>query len=293
MPYPVDWRFLPEPALLIKDAARHALVKASNVVALSPRTRNLWASTLGRRTLDAIHRAGIVFIHIPKTGGTSVCACLYGRNLPHYTRSFYAAAYGDKISRLPSFSLVRDPVDRLHSAYRFIHAGGTALMATSRFERARLPALRSFNAFVAHLVKRPGLIDCFLFMQRQTEFIVDHHGQLQVDRVFLLDENGKLPPAIANYLGVEQLPHLNASPPPIEVISTELRSAINMLYAADCRLIEQVRHHSGMLSLADWAAFDRPCGCMQSQRERGLAVVCGGAATACGVSADTRHRADG
>ena len=285
MPYPVDWRFLPEPALLIKDAARHALVKASNVVALSSSTRRLWASTFGRRTLDAIHRAGIVFIHIPKTGGTSVCACLYGRNLPHYTRTFYAAVYGEEITRLPSFSLVRDPVDRLHSAYRFMRAGGTELMATSRFERALLPVLRSFAAFVGLLVEHPELIDRFLFMRRQTEFIVDQHGQLQVDRVFLLDRNGKLPSGIASYLGVDQLPHLNASPSATEAVSAELRIAINAIYAADCRLIEQVRRQSGMLSVADWVASDRQgtCAPCRIDEKRGSATLPDGAAADCGV----------
>ncbi len=118
IPYAIDWRFLPEPALLVKDAARHALAAASNAAALAPPTRGFWASTLGRRTFNAVTRAGRIFIHIPKTAGTSVCAGLYGRNLPHYTRSFYTAAYGSRIAALPSFSIVRDPVDRLHSAYR-------------------------------------------------------------------------------------------------------------------------------------------------------------------------------
>lgn len=229
--------------MLVKDTVRHGLMTASNAAAIAPATRRIWVTTLGRRTLNSVVRAGMIFIHIPKTGGTSICACLYGRSLPHYTRSFYNAAYGEQITALPSFSIVRDPVARLQSAYRFILAGGTDLMATSRFERARIPHLQSFAAFVAHLVEHPRTIDRVLPLRRQCDYIVDAVGRLQVDRVFLIDADGNLPIALADHLGVGSLPHLNASQGQREPVSALLRASIAALYADDFKLINRVQEN--------------------------------------------------
>ncbi len=106
------------------------------------------------------------------------------------SHSFYTAVYGDRIAGLPSFSIVRDPVDRLLSAYRFIRAGGTAIMATSHFERAQLPRSASFAEFVAHLARHPATIGRLVSLRLQSGYILDAAGGFQVDRVFLNEGDG-------------------------------------------------------------------------------------------------------
>jgi hypothetical protein len=65
-PYPVDWRFLPEPVLLVKDTLRYHVVQtvvaASNVKLL----RQTWGNVAQSRILEPAQRAQRLFIHIPK-----------------------------------------------------------------------------------------------------------------------------------------------------------------------------------------------------------------------------------
>src|SRR5271165_2862234 len=124
-PYAVDWRFLPTEILFIKDYLRHYLAAGSNAVAQTELMSTLWASTIGLNITRAINRAGILFVHIPKTGGTSISKVLYHRNLPHYTARSWVRAFGGTVAGLPTFAVIRHPVERFVSAYKMAVAGGT------------------------------------------------------------------------------------------------------------------------------------------------------------------------
>jgi hypothetical protein len=70
---------------------------------------------------------GCLFVHIPKCAGVAVSRALFGGlgggHLPvaHYQLMFDAAQY----ARHFKFAVVRNPYDRLLSAYRFLAGGGT------------------------------------------------------------------------------------------------------------------------------------------------------------------------
>lgn len=68
-----------------------------------------------------------VFIHIPKTAGTSVLKALSGNQEiyhDHCTFQEYLAANGNKYFEYSSFCIVRHPLTRLHSVYRYWKQGG-------------------------------------------------------------------------------------------------------------------------------------------------------------------------
>ena len=140
-PYAVDWRFLPDTLLLSKDFIRHHLAQGSNTLAATATLRPLWVATIGRNIAQAVRGAQVLFVHVPKTGGTSVSKVLYGRNLPHYTARFWYSTFRDSVADLPSFAVVRHPVERLISAYKMALAGGTDIVAYSRYDRGRLRGL--------------------------------------------------------------------------------------------------------------------------------------------------------
>jgi hypothetical protein len=211
-PYTIDWRFLPEEALVAKDYLRHYIVSTGNSAARSKSLSAIWLATLGRRTVNAIKAAGILFIHIPKTSGTSISACIYGRNLPHYTADFYSHVFGDSIAAFPSFSIIRHPVERLVSAYKMAIFGGTNIVVYDRYDRSQLRGLESLDSFVDflfdHRTSLPALPNA---LHEQASFIQDGNGSIMVDRLFPLDSRRGLPSELSTWLGIDHIPHLNAT----------------------------------------------------------------------------------
>ncbi|HEV2865638.1 MAG TPA: sulfotransferase family 2 domain-containing protein [Allosphingosinicella sp.] len=135
--------------------------------------------------------AGILFIHVPKAAGTSFNQALYGRFIGHpHARD--VRRWGSRaVNALPSFSVVRNPWDRLVSAYRFARAGrGVGEGYRAGMWRRHLyqgPEFESFDRFVRQWLapKDVGKLDGVF--QPQTLFVcgpgldplVDHVGRLE------------------------------------------------------------------------------------------------------------------
>lgn len=86
-----------------------------------------WQRTLERRSVitswNEQHRA--IFVHIPKTAGTSILAAL---GIPpvfdtHAPAQAYARAYPDLFARAYKFAFVRNPWDRFASSFHFMKHG--------------------------------------------------------------------------------------------------------------------------------------------------------------------------
>jgi hypothetical protein len=60
-----------------------------------------------------------LFIHIPKTAGTSISLGLYNEDPWHYTLENYSYISGPTFRKLFKFAFVRNPYDRLESTYRY------------------------------------------------------------------------------------------------------------------------------------------------------------------------------
>ena len=245
-PYAVDWRFLPEIALLAKDYVRHNVVYISNVAASKRTLSPLWLATVGRRTVKAIRSAQVLFIHIPKTGGTSISSCLYGKNLPHYTAKFYFDVFGPRLSNLPSFSIIRHPVERFVSAYKMAIAGGTDIVAYDRYDRFRLRGLSSIEYYVDFLFEHKASL---LFLPRelreQVSFIQNAEGRVLVDRLFPLDCNRGLPKELGRWLGISHIPHLNVTGPRDIDVSQRAYHRILEIYCRDYQLYVDLIQNMG------------------------------------------------
>lgn len=257
-PYAVDWRFLPEQLLFLKDFARYHLSTLSNAIARRPALSRLWAASLGQRAIKPISRAGILFIHVPKAGGTSISRCLYGRNLPHYAASFYRAVFPAETAGLPSFAVIRHPVERLLSGYAFLRSGGTDLMACDRYDRHVIGDLTSVDAVVDRLYARRGGVS-FLpnSFHSQCDYILGDDDEIMVDRLFSLDNACGFPPELGRWLGHARLPRINVTGSESLTLSRESRRKVGEIYARDFALYRTLIANGGHLD-ARGAKLGRP-----------------------------------
>jgi hypothetical protein len=74
---------------------------------------------------EAVKQSGIIFIHIPKTAGTSICKALYGTGtIGHLRIKEWQFSFPQTWRKLRVVSVVRDPLDRFLSAFYFLKKGG-------------------------------------------------------------------------------------------------------------------------------------------------------------------------
>ncbi|MDQ4087123.1 MAG: sulfotransferase family protein [Pseudomonadota bacterium] len=144
-----------------------------------------------RRRAKYWRRAGIVFIHVPKAAGTSINEALYGRFMGHARASDVKRWAPRAVRALPSFSVTRNPWDRLVSAYRFA-SRGQGLGETYRAgmwqaSRYRTPEFATFERFVEEwlaprdVTRLDGVFKPqWLFLcDRSKRLLVDHAGRLE------------------------------------------------------------------------------------------------------------------
>ena len=132
------------------------------------------------------HRRGFVFLHIPKTAGTSVRRALGGFLEPlrlswlgdgykHMTARHVAERYGNRIfERYFTFCFVRNPWERMVSFYTYHRQGNGSALAQSTIRYCRSHA---FTEFVEQYINRD------LWQGPQLDWITLDDGTLAVDFV--------------------------------------------------------------------------------------------------------------
>lgn len=167
-----------------------------------------------RRSARKYRRAGIVFVHIPKAAGTSVCDSLYGGRVGHFTLSELRRPQGRSalpsgIEGLPSFSVVRDPLERLHSSYRYARDGGGTEGGISPDPAYRSASFRSFSAFLEEWLVHQELTSLDRVFWPQSRFVADA-GDGAVDFVGRVEDMDEVERWLRRNVSDELvIPHLN------------------------------------------------------------------------------------
>lgn len=156
-----------------------------------------------KRNLNYSEEYKCIFIHIPKTGWTSIESVLgfYSGNRgeqDHWTIAQYKKLLGVKFDDFFSFTVVRNPWDRAVSGYLNVKRD----LEHQRFLGITNPDF-SFLYFLTHHA------DC-IFLRPQIKWIFDDNKQLAVDMVCRfenLQEDFRL---VCDHIGLHwiQLPHL-------------------------------------------------------------------------------------
>lgn len=189
-----------------------------------------------------------IFIHITKTAGTSVAKSLFGYLPYHYTAIDYRVIYGRKtFTEYFKFAFVRNPWDRLYSAYRYLKAGGWD-NKDKAWAEANLGAYNDFGAFVRQWISKEN-ISRHLHFRPQCHFICDGKGRLMVDYLAYFETINDDFDKIARRLHIDaEIGHHNVNPGSSyrDVYDEETRKIVADIYAQDIALFgydfDGIRH---------------------------------------------------
>ncbi|CAN5362620.1 hypothetical protein BH10PSE12_BH10PSE12_27550 [soil metagenome] len=192
-----------------------------------------------RARVDAIRRAGVLFIHVPKNAGMSISNALYGQQIKHASIAYYHRVAPD-LAALPSLAILRDPVDRFVSAYAYARTGGSRDNRISVPFRDQYRAFRSIDNALDHVEAAQDAYQVDHIFRRQTWYLTDRDGAVVVDQLLMLDDMDRLV-RLAPQLGRRPLPHLNRCVSPKPALTDRQIDRIHGLYRDDLILVEMAR----------------------------------------------------
>jgi hypothetical protein len=123
-----------------------------------------------------------IFIHVPKCAGVSISEALYG-NLGGGHTTIYEYLYifsPAEIEQFFKFTFVRNPWDRLLSAYTFLQKGGWGKSDAELFNK-ELAKFVSFDDFVKNWVNPENVLKHHHVFRPQHCYVVDSKNKVTVD----------------------------------------------------------------------------------------------------------------
>jgi hypothetical protein len=161
-------------------------------------------------------RAGVAFIHVPRSAGTSIASTLFGRFIGHFTIRQFLAKSSPEVLELPRFTIVRNPWDRLVSAYEFARAGrgedGPQRVMIARPWRYHKSEYADFGTFVREHVAKTNTRQLDGVFRPQLCYILDDKGEMPFDFIGRFDQLEETEAWLAKTLGRPVvLPRFNAT----------------------------------------------------------------------------------
>lgn len=196
---------------LLSDEARHWLYKLRHPAEFRELRRVVHPSPKGDFSLRKFDQHQCIFVHITKSAGTSVAKALFGELPYHYTATQYRVIFGRRdFSRYFKFAFVRNPWDRLYSAYSYLKGGGWDAKDKAWAEQ-HLTGIDDFNQFVTEWLT-PARLDSHMHFWPQSRFICDRRGRPLIDYLGYFETIADDFDQIRRRLHIETtLPHTNAS----------------------------------------------------------------------------------
>jgi sulfotransferase famil protein len=181
-----------------------------------------------------------IFVHIPKTAGTSVGEAIYGHWMGHVPLRRFAAFEPRKFKSFFKFSFVRNPWDRFLSAFAHLKGHGDPLAEREALWSKRfLSETETFEQFVLKL-RDDGfraLILNDVHFRRQLDWItLPGNERVAVDYLGRFESLEEDYLQIARRLGVRsELPLRKRTkrPPYREAYSSEMHAIVENLFRSD------------------------------------------------------------
>lgn len=149
----------------------------------------LYAASLIYRRAPIWRKAGFLFVHVPKNGGTSLNSAIYGQFMGHVSVRELQQFGGALLRDLPSLAIARNPWARLYSAYKFARRGRQMMDGAQIFapERYLGPEFETFERFVFEWLDGRELSKEDYVFRAQTDFILAADGSIGVDHLGRLE----------------------------------------------------------------------------------------------------------
>ncbi len=180
-----------------------------------------------------------IFVHIPKTGGVSLTKSLYGSRAGRHAplSTFQVVFPASAFYRYYKFAFVRNPWDRLYSAYRYLKSGAMGEPHDLAWIEKNMSDVKDFEDFVLNFLPRPE-IRSFVHFRTQESFLRNTvTGKVGVDFVGRFETLEQDFATAANRIGRDTaLPHLNKSKISgryREAYSAGMREVAERIYGAD------------------------------------------------------------
>ncbi|MDG5490135.1 sulfotransferase family protein [Psychroserpens sp. SPM9] len=187
-----------------------------------------------------------IFVHIPKAGGISIIKSLYGEQangFGHPTYQRFLKLFGKSdYNKYFKFTFVRNPWDRLYSAYSFLKKGGMNHLDKA-FCNEVLIDYPDFESFVMNWLNADN-IENWIHFKPQYQFITDRNMALVVDFVGkfenfesdfkIIAEKLKMPVELGHHNKTNNSKNTSYR----EVYTPEMKEKIRSLYKDDISLFD-------------------------------------------------------
>lgn len=195
-----------------------------------------------RKTVGSLFNAfdeqQAIFVHIPKTAGMSIVQALFKTTGGHRSALFLKQIFSSDFDSYFKFTFIRNPWDRLYSAYRFLAKGGINEHDRNVFEK-HLKQCDSFEDFVLNYLTRKQVLDLIHF-QPQSKFLMDESNNIMVDFIGRYENLEKDFLHITRQLNTKVgLPHINKTIGNVDyrsVYTDEMKKRVAEVYQDDIKL---------------------------------------------------------
>jgi len=183
-----------------------------------------------------------IFIHIPKAAGTSIARAIYGMNVGHRKAVDYKKISTHEYNKYYTYSFVRNPWDRIVSAYNFAKQGGTSYVQPIPNPVYQSELFNDFETFVTEWLSTADLNKEDVVFAPQYWYIYDVNMQCLVDYIGRIETLADDVKALEKKLGVEiiieQLNKSSRSSSYRDYFNNDTKNIVADIYKKDIELFK-------------------------------------------------------